>query len=184
MAEQDQKSTENYEAATRGGAADTLAEFDAHDTGLIGRLHGVLHRTPALVPLVVLIAAVIVFGMINPNFWRVSTLSLIFQQIGIVGILGIAQTLVILTAGIDLSVGAIMVLSSVVMGQFTFRYGLPAPVSILCGLGCGTLMGFINGWLVAKVKLPPFIVTLGMWQIVLASTYLFSRNEISIMSTL
>lgn len=66
-----------------------------------------------------------------------------------------AQSIVILTAGIDLSVGAIMVLSSVVMGQFTFRYGLPVEVSIVCGLICGTFCGYLNGFLVAIVKLPP-----------------------------
>ena len=70
-----------------------------------------------------------------------------------------------------------MVLSSVVMGQFTFRYGLPAPVSILCGFAVGGFIGYLNGFLVAKVKLPPFIVTLGMWQIVLATNFLYSRNE-------
>jgi len=90
---------------------------------------------------------------------------------------GAAQTLVILTAGIDLSVGAIMVLSSVVMGQFTFRYGLPAEISVICGLAVGAACGYINGFLVAKMKLPPFIVTLGMWQIVLASNFLYSANE-------
>ena len=95
----------------------------------------------------------------------------------IVGIVGSAQTLVVLTAGIDLSVGAIMVLCSVVMGQFTFRYGIPAPISILCGFAVGGLIGYVNGFLVAKIKLPPFIVTLGMWQIVLATNFLYSRNE-------
>ncbi|MEM1288957.1 MAG: ABC transporter permease, partial [Pseudomonadota bacterium] len=74
-------------------------------------------------------------------------------------------------------VGAIMVLSSVVMGQFAFRYGLPPEIAVLCGLAVGTGIGFINGWLVAKVKLPPFIVTLGMWQIVLATNFLYSANE-------
>jgi fructose transport system permease protein len=69
------------------------------------------------------------------------------------------------------------VLSSVVMGQFTFRYGIPVPISILCGLACGALCGFINGWLVAKVKLPPFIVTLGTWQVYNATKYLYSKNE-------
>jgi fructose transport system permease protein len=97
--------------------------------------------------------------------------------VAIVGIVGSAQTLVVLTAGIDLSVGAIMVLSSVVMGQFTFRYGLPVPISILCGFAVGALIGYINGYLVARIKLPPFIVTLGMWQIVLATNFLYSRNE-------
>jgi fructose transport system permease protein len=65
----------------------------------------------------------------------------------------------------------------VVMGQFTFRYGLPAEISVLCGLAAGALMGFINGNLVARMKLPPFIVTLGMWQIVLATNFLYSANE-------
>jgi fructose transport system permease protein len=84
---------------------------------------------------------------------------------------------VILTAGIDLSVGAVMVLSSVVMGQFTFRYGLPPEIAVLCGLACGGFCGLISGILVAIVRLPPFIVTLGMWQIVLAANFLYSRNE-------
>ena len=99
-------------------------------------------------------------------------LTLILQQVQIVAILGAAQSLVILTAGIDLSVGAIMVLSSVVMGQFTFRYGIPVELGIICGLICGTGCGFVNGWLVAVMRLPPFIVTLGMWQILLATTFI------------
>lgn len=70
-----------------------------------------------------------------------------------------------------------MVLSSVVMGQFTFRYGLPPSIAILCGFAVGALCGWINGALVAYMKLPPFIVTLGMWQIVLASNFLYSANE-------
>jgi len=94
-----------------------------------------------------------------------------------VGIVGTAQSLVILTAGIDLSVGAIMVLSSVVMGQFTFRYGLPVELSIVMGLAVGSFVGFLNGWLIAFMRLPPFIVTLGMWQIALATNFLYSANE-------
>ena len=70
-----------------------------------------------------------------------------------------------------------MVLSSVVMGQFTFRYGLSAEFAVLCGFATGALCGFINGLLVARVRLPPFIVTLGMWQIVLAANFLYSANE-------
>jgi fructose transport system permease protein len=68
-------------------------------------------------------------------------------------------------------------LSSVVMGQFVFRYGFPAPIAVLCGFGVGALCGWINGALVAYMKLPPFIVTLGTWQIVLASNFLYSANE-------
>ena len=71
-----------------------------------------------------------------------------------------------------------MVLSSVVMGKFTFDLGLPPGVAIFFGLACGLLIGTINGVLVAYVKLPPFIVTLGMWQIALAANFLYSGSEV------
>jgi fructose transport system permease protein len=158
-------------------ASTTQAEF-VHRAGPIERIQHALHQTPSLVPLIVLVLSIAIFGLLlREKFFTPFALTLILQQVQIVGILAAAQSLVVLTAGIDLSVGAIMVLSSVVMGQFTFRYGIPAPISILCGLACGTLIGFINGVLVAKVKLPPFIVTLGMWQIVLATNFLYSANE-------
>lgn len=104
-------------------------------------------------------------------------MTLILQQVQIVGIVAAAQSLIILTAGIDLSAGAIMVFSSVVMGPFTFRYGIPAPLAIMLGLVAGTMICALNGWPVSRMKLPPFIVTLGMWQIVLATNMLYSANE-------
>ncbi|SMX33906.1 ABC transporter permease [Maliponia aquimaris] len=158
-------------------ATQSVAEFEKRE-GLVPKIQHTLHTNPAMVPLIVLVISVAVFGLLlGSKFFSPFALTLILQQVQIVGIVAVAQSLVILTAGIDLSVGAIMVMSSVVMGQFTFRYGIPAPVSIACGLAVGTLIGFINGWLVAKVKLPPFIVTLGMWQIVLATNFLYSANE-------
>jgi fructose transport system permease protein len=167
----------DYEAAASTGPT-TVAAFDEHDRGLVGKLQHVLHLNPSLVPLIVLVASIIVFGLLlGSRFFSPFALTLILQQVQIVGIVAAAQSLVILTAGIDLSVGAIMVLSSVVMGQFTFRYGLPPEIAVACGLACGALCGFINGVLVARVKLPPFIVTLGMWQIVLAANFLYSANE-------
>jgi fructose transport system permease protein len=154
------------------------AEFEDHRTGLVHRLQHLLHINPSLVPLIVLVLSVIVFGiLLGSRFFSPFAMTLILQQVQIVGILAAAQSLVILTKGIDLSVGAIMVLSSVIMGQFTFRYGMPVELALLCGLACGAVCGFINGWLVARMKLPPFIVTLGMWQIVLAANFLYSKNE-------
>jgi fructose transport system permease protein len=156
----------------------TVASFEKERHSPIERAQHFLHGNPAAVPLIVLVFSTIVFGLIlGSKFFSAFTLTLILQQVAITGIVGAAQTLVILTAGIDLSVGAIMVLSSVVMGQFAFRYGLPVPLSILCGFACGALCGWINGALVAFMKLPPFIVTLGMWQIVLATNFLYSANE-------
>lgn len=157
---------------------ETHSEIESDHNSLIRKFHHLLHQTPALVPLIVLSVSILVFGLLlGPKFFSPFALTLILQQVQIVGIVGAAQTLVILTAGIDLSVGAIMVFSSVIMGQFTFRYGLPPAIAVACGLLCGSLIGYINGWLVAKMKLPPFIVTLGMWQIALAANFLYSANE-------
>lgn len=167
---------DDYESAAKD-AATNVAEFADTRKSPIHRIQHALHVTPSLVPLVVLLASLVMFGIFANNFFTPFALTLILQQVQIVGIVAAAQTLVILTAGIDLSVGAIMVLSSVVMGQFTFRYGLPPEVAVACGLMCGALCGFINGFLVAVMKLPPFIVTLGMWQIVLATNFLYSKNE-------
>lgn len=168
---------EHFETSVKERREEKFAEFEDDHRGFVNTLHNLLHKYPFLVPLVVIIVAVIVFGLLNPNFYRVHTLSTILQQIGIVGILGAAQAIVILTAGIDLSVGAIAVFTMVLMGQFSFRYGIPAEMSVMLGLLAASLMGFINGNLVARLKLPPFIVTLGTWQIILAANYIYSRNE-------
>ncbi|MDJ0639364.1 MAG: ABC transporter permease [Paracoccaceae bacterium] len=170
-------SANEYESAAQN-AAESVAEFDLHDKGWIGRLQHTLHVTPALVPLAVLVAAIALFGiLLGSKFFSPFALTLILQQVQIVGVLAAAQTLIILTAGIDLSVGAVAVFCTVIMGQFTFRYGIPAPAAVAIGLAVGTALGAISGWLVSRVKLPPFIVTLGMWQIVLAANYLYSANE-------
>lgn len=165
------------EAQTGLVRAEGVASFAQQHT-LMSLVQHALHSNPALVPLIVLVASILVFGaLLGTKFFSSFALTLILQQVAIVGIVGAAQSLVILTAGIDLSVGAIMVLSSVIMGQFTFRFGLPPAVAVTCGLAVGTFIGFINGWLIARIRLPPFIVTLGMWQIALATNFLYSGNE-------
>lgn len=164
--------------STLAGASETVAEFQDKRTGFVHKLQHAMHMNPSIVPMIVLLLSILLFGaLLGSKFFSPFALTLILQQVQIVGIVAAAQSLIILTAGIDLSVGAIMVISSVVMGQFTFRYGIPVPISILSGLLCGMFFGFINGLLVSRVKLPPFIVTLGMWQIVLATNFLYSANE-------
>ena len=157
---------------------EAVAEFEERG-GVGSKIAHFLHNNPAVVPLIVLLVSTIIFSvLVGERFFSPFTLTLILQQVAIVGIVACAQSLVILTAGIDLSVGAIMVLSSVVMGKFTFDLGLPSGVAIFFGLACGLLIGTINGVLVAYVKLPPFIVTLGMWQIALAANFLYSGSEV------
>ncbi|MFM2279389.1 MAG: hypothetical protein RLZZ444_1620 [Pseudomonadota bacterium] len=153
-----------------------VAHFE--DRSALRRIQHFLHSTPAAVPFIVLVAAILIFGIsIGGKFFSSYTLTLILQQIAIVGILGAAQTLVILTAGIDLSIGVVMVVSAVVMGNVAVTYGMPAPVAVAAGLVVGGLCGILNGFLVAKMKLPPFIVTLGTWYIVMASNFIYSANE-------
>ena len=171
----DSKGPSNFEQGLTG-ASEKVAEFH-EETSLLKKIQHWLHQTPSAVPMIVLVASVIVFALLSDNFFKATTMSTILQQIAIVGIIGCAQTIVILTAGIDLSVGAIAVFSSVLMGQLSFRFGIPAPLAILIGLALGTAMGALNGVLISRLKLPPFIVTLGTWQIYLSANYIFSRNE-------
>lgn len=159
------------------GAADAVAQFEEPAPSIIGRIQSFLHSFPTAIPVVVTMLSVLVFAMISGNFFSPINLSIILQQVTVIGVLAIAQTLIILTAGIDLSVGAIMVLSSIVMGRLAVVYGFPPEISFVLGLATGTLCGFINGVLVTKLRLPPFIVTLGTWNIFAAIVTLVSRSE-------
>jgi fructose transport system permease protein len=120
---------------------------------------------------------VIIFSATADRFLEPANLSLIVQQVMVVGTLGIAQTLIILTAGIDLSVGAIMVLSSIIMAKLSAESGVPGLLALLIGFGIGTLCGLLNGALVTRLRLPPFIVTLGTLNIFFALNLYISKSE-------
>ncbi|MDY8108412.1 ABC transporter permease [Fulvimarina sp. 2208YS6-2-32] len=154
-----------------------VARFEHKSRGLLGNTQHFLHGNPTMVPVIVLTMSVVAFGLVSPNFFSAFNLSLIMQQVAIVGILAAAQSLVILTAGIDLSVAAVMMMISVIMGRLSVEFGLPVPLAILVGMVCGAGTGLLNGVLVTKVKLPPFITTLGTWNIFLALNYYFSNRE-------
>jgi fructose transport system permease protein len=143
----------------------------------IQRVHHILHAYPALGPALVLVLSAIVFGLLNPRFYAAANLSLIAQQVAVVGALAVGQTIIILTAGIDLSVGAIMVFTSVVMAASASKFGLPGPAALGLGFVVGTLAGGLNGLLVTRLRLPPFIVTLGTLNIFTALTLLYSSGQ-------
>jgi fructose transport system permease protein len=128
-------------------------------------------------PFIALIGACIFFSMQSDRFLSLQNFSLILQQVMVVGTIAIGQTLIILTAGIDLSCGMIMALGSIVMTKMAADFGLSAPVAILLGIGATALFGLANGLLVTKAKLPPFIVTLGMLNIAFAVTQLYSGSQ-------
>jgi fructose transport system permease protein len=103
--------------------------------------------------------------------------SLILQQVMVVGVLAVGQTLIILTAGIDLSCGMVMALGGVVMTKLAVDSGLSPVLAVLCGICVTALFGFINGLLVTRIKLPSFIVTLGTMNIAFAITQIYSSSQ-------
>ena len=167
-------------AAERGlkGADETVASFEERDVGLVRRAQAFLHRFPTSIPFIVLLIGIVIFSIAAPGkFLAPFNFSLILQQVTIIAILGVAQTLIILTAGIDLSVGAIMILASVVMGRTAVVYGVPVEIAFPLGLLCGLACGLVNGIIVTMLRLPPFIVTLGTWSIFGALNVWYSRSE-------
>ena len=128
-------------------------------------------------PFIALLGACLFFATQSDRFFTLQNFSLILQQVMVVGTIAIGQTLIILTAGIDLSCGMIMALGSIVMTKMAADFGLSAPVAITLGIAVTTLFGVANGLLVTKAKLPPFIVTLGMLNIAFAITQLYSGSQ-------
>jgi fructose transport system permease protein len=155
----------------------SVASFEETQS-LIRRLQHFLHSNPTAIPLIVLVIGILVFSVwVGGRFFAPFNLSLILQQVTIIAIVGIAQTLVILTAGIDLSVGAILVLSHVVMGKLAIDMGMPVAAAWLIGLLIGILCGAFNGALISYFKLPPFIVTLGTWSVFGSLNLWYSQSQ-------
>ena len=136
-----------------------------------------LPRAAALGPFVALAAACLFFATRTDRFLTGENLSLILQQVMVVGVIAIGQTLIILTAGVDLACGAIMALGGIVMTKLVAEHGLSVPIAIGAGLAVTTLLGVVNGLLVSAIRLPPFIVTLGTLNIAFAVTQLYSQAQ-------
>ena len=128
-------------------------------------------------PLIALVLACVFFASQSDRFLSTQNFSLILAQVMVVGVIAIGQTLIILTAGIDLSCGMVMALGGIVMTKFAADFGLSTPVAMACGLFVTTLFGYFNGLLVTRIKLPPFIVTLGTLNIAFAITQLYSGSQ-------
>ena len=141
------------------------------------RIHAVLHRQPALSPALVLVLAGVLFAVLNSRFYQLTNLSLLFQQTAVVGALAVGQTLIVLTAGIDLSVGAVMVLSSLVMSMLVSQHHVPGVFALLVGAAIAVVGQAINGLLVTRIKLPPFIVTLGTLSVFTAAALIYAQGQ-------
>jgi fructose transport system permease protein len=162
--------------ATRAPEPDT--GFEQRRPESLGlRIQHVLHDRPILGPLAVLVLAILAFSLISGRFLSAANLGLVLAQVTVIAVLALGQTLVILTAGIDLSTGAIAVFTSIIMANLTTRAGLPGWLALLVGFLCGLAMGAFNGLLVTRINLPPFIVTLGTLSIFFSLNAVVSRSE-------
>ena len=173
-------------------APTTAADEFADKASTMQKVQSSLHRYPWLSPLFVLALLLVIFGVLGlvmgvgdlGNFFKPGTISLMLQQTVIVGTLAIAQTIVILTAGIDLSIGAIMVFAQMFMANLavyttasnvTFMAGQNPVLAVFIGLIVATLAGGLNGFLIVRFNLPPFIVTLGTLSIFTALTLILFK---------
>jgi fructose transport system permease protein len=131
----------------------------------------------ALGPFIALVGACLFFATQSDRFLSAQNFALIAQQVMVVAVIAIGQTLVILTAGIDLSCGMVMALGGIVMSKLAVEAGLPPALAIIAGLAVTTTFGVLNGLLVTRIRLPSFIVTLGTMNIAFAITQLYSSSQ-------
>src|SRR2546425_4736892 len=123
---------------------------------------GAMQRLLAFGALIVLFVG---FSLASPNFLQFDNVVGILLATTVNGVLALGVTFVIITGGIDLSIGTVMTLSAVMTGTFATVWQLPLPLAVVAGLATGALAGLVNGMLIAKLKIPSFIATLGMLNI-------------------
>ncbi|MBJ7539381.1 ABC transporter permease [Marinomonas transparens] len=148
-------------------------ESQVKPVSLLSRLFDITahQRLLAFASLVVLL---VFFSIASPNFMQTSNMLAILQATSVNGVLAVAATLVIITGGIDLSVGTLMTFTAVIAGVLLTNLNMPLPVGLLGAILTGAFCGFCSGSFVAKMKIPPFIATLGMMLILKGLSLVFS----------
>ncbi|SDJ52709.1 ribose transport system permease protein [Variovorax sp. OV700] len=124
-----------------------------------------------------LIALMVFFSVASPQFLQTDNLVSILQSTAVNGVLAIACTFVIITAGIDLSVGTLMTFCAVMAGVVLTYMGMPLALGIAAAIFFGALAGFVSGVLIAKLKIPPFIATLGMMMLLKGLSLVISGTK-------
>ncbi len=125
-----------------------------------------------------LIALIAVFSVLKPDaFMTQDNIIGILQSTTVIGVLAIASTFIIITSGIDLSVGVLMTFCAVMAGVFMVNLGLPMPLGIVLAIGMGALSGCVSGLAITKLKVPPFIATLGMMMLLKGLSLLITQTR-------
>jgi fructose transport system permease protein len=156
-------------------ATDVAAAFTTR-TGPLARIQHALHRYPTLSPATVLLLASIVFAAFSKGrFQRPETIGIILQQTAVLAALAIGQTLIVLTAGVDLAVGTGMLLTHLVVAKLVAEQGVAPLLALLIGAVVGMLLGAVHGNLVTRIGLPPFIVTLGTFYVFQSVGLVYSK---------
>lgn len=157
------------------GASAVAGKAGGRRSGILGVLFG----SSIIGPIAALVLAGAFFSTQTDRFLTGTNMSLVVQQVMVVGTLAIGQTLIILTSGIDLSIGAVMALGSIIMTSMAVDYGLHPVLAILIGFAVCMAFGLLNGALVTMIRLPPFIVTLGTLNIAFALTRIYTTQTIT-----
>ena len=123
-----------------------------------------------------LVILLIISALITPNMFEKETLAVMFRQCAQLGIIAIGQTLVMLVAGLDLSVGGVIVMTSMVVAEVSNGRNEMIPVAILIALIIGMLIGLANGLLITKRKVPPLVATLVMLFLLQGAQQAFTRG--------
>ncbi len=119
-----------------------------------------MQRLQRLLPFLTLIVLFIALTIATPHFLTQINLASVARQTAVINIMALGMTLVIITGGIDLSVGSILAIAGL-FGTMAIKDGQPIPVGIAIGIGCGLLCGLLNGVMISQLRINPFIVTLG-----------------------
>lgn len=154
--------------------SDQLAhpESRSRTFSLLAFVHmGAMQRLLAFGALILLL---VVFSIASPNFFNADNLIGILLATTVNGVLALGVTFVIITGGIDLSIGTVMTLAAVMSGVLITNWHLPIWLGVLGGVATGSLAGVVNGVLIAKLKIPPFIATLGILNVAKGMALVFS----------
>ncbi len=162
--------------ATVPAPADAVEAFTQR-RGLLASIQRLLHRYPVISPLVVLVVACLAFWAKNGRFASSLNIGIMLQQVAVLAVLAIGQTLIVITAGIDLAVGTAMILVHLIVAKLAIDHGWTGSNALLAGAVVGIALGAIHGGIVTRIGLPPFIVTLGTFYIFQSIGLVYSKAQ-------